>query len=206
MAFYESPRFPERISFGARGGPTLATEVVTIESGREKRNARWSYPRHEWDVAHAARTQDEFDELREHFLSVDGRANGFRFKDWSDFEATVAQGFVTGITSTTFQLVKKYISGAQSKTRRIRKPIASGFAIYNSAVLLIPTTDYTLNTTTGIVTTATSKTAANLTWSGEFDVPVRYDTDKLSAEIINRNDSGLLYRWDSIPLVEDMSA
>lgn len=206
MAFYESPRFPEQIGFGARGGPALATDVVTVESGREKRNARWSYPRHEWDVSHGVKTQADFDTLRAHFLSVDGRAHGFRFKDFSDYAATVAQGFVTGLTSTTFQLVKRYNSGAQTKTRRIRKPIAAGFALYDTAVLLTLTTDYTLDTVTGVVTTTSPRTAANLTWSGSFDVPMRYDTDKLSAEIVSRSAAGLLYRWDSIPLVEDPNA
>lgn len=206
MAFYESPRFPERIGYGARGGPALATDVVTVESGAEKRNARWSYPRHEWDVSHGVKTQADFDALRAHFLSVDGRLHGFRFKDFSDFAATVSTGFVTGLTSTTFQLVKRYISGAQSKTRRIRKPIATGFALYDTAVLLTLTTDYTLNTVTGIVTTTAPRTAANLTWAGEFDVPMRYDTDKLNGEIVSRNGGGLLYRWDAIPLVEDPNA
>ena len=206
MSFYESPRFPESISFGARGGPEFATDIVVIESGREKRNQRWSYPRHSWDVSAGVKTQADFETLRAHFMSVAGRTHGFRFKDFSDYTATVAQGFVAGITSTTFQLVKRYTSGAQTRDRRIRKPIAAGFKLYNSAVLLTLTTDYTLDATTGIVTTTAPRTAANLTWSGEFDVPMRYDTDRLEGEIVARNLAGLLYRWSSIKIVEDPSA
>lgn len=206
MSFFESPRFPERIGFGAVGGPEFATDIVTVESGREKRNARWSYPRHAWDVSHGVRTQTDFDTLRAHFLSCAGRAHGFRFKDFSDFQATVAQGFVSGLTSTTFQLVKRYTSGAQTRDRLIRKPIASGFALYNSGVLLTLTTDYTLAAATGIVTTTAPRTAGNLTWSGEFDVPMRYDTDALRGEVVSRNGAGLLYAWSSIPLVEDVNA
>ena len=206
MAFYESPRFPERISQGARGGPEFATDIVVVESGAEKRNQKWTYPRHSWDVSHAVRTQADYDILRAHFMTVQGRTHGFRFKDFSDYSATVAQGFVSGITSTTFQLVKRYTSGAQTKDRRIRKPIATGFAFYNSGVLLTLTTDYTLDSTTGIVTTTAPRTAANLTWAGEFDVPMRYDTDRLQGEIVSRNGSGLIYRWDGIPIVEDMAA
>lgn len=37
-----------------------------------------------------------------------------------------------------------------------------------------------------------------LTWSGEFDIPARFDVDQLKGEII---DSGI-YGWDSIPIVE----
>lgn len=38
-----------------------------------------------------------------------------------------------------------------------------------------------------------------LTWSGEFDVPCRFDTDQLRAEIVGH---GPILRWDSIPIVE----
>ena len=38
MAFREI-QFPTKISFGAIGGPGFSTDVVTVRSGREKRNA-----------------------------------------------------------------------------------------------------------------------------------------------------------------------
>ncbi len=42
-----------------------------------------------------------------------------------------------------------------------------------------------------------------LTWSGEFDVPVRFDTDRMSAEIITRAPGGgYIVGWSSIPLIE----
>ena len=37
-----------------------------------------------------------------------------------------------------------------------------------------------------------------LAWSGQFDVPMRFDTDQLVGQIIAPN----LYSWSSIPLVE----
>lgn len=202
MAFYETPRFPEKISYGAVGGPGFSTEVVTVESGREKRNARWTFPQHRWDVSHAVRTQAELDALRAFFLAMNGKLHGWRFKDWSDYAALITEGVCTGITSTTFQLVKRYTNGAVSKARNITKPIASGFVLKNSGVTLVLTTDYTLNTVTGIVTTVTPKTAANLTWSGEFDVPMRFDTDEFQAEIVDRSQGTLLYALSSVPIVE----
>lgn len=202
MSFFESPRFPERIGFGAVGGPEFATDIVTVESGREKRNARWSYPRHAWDVSHGVRTQADFDTLRAHFLSCAGRAHGFRFKDFSDFQASITEGKAVALTSTTFQLVKRYTSGSQTRDRLIRKPIASGFVILVSGS---PPT-YTLDATTGVVTIAAAPSASAITWSGEFDVPMRYDTDALRGEVVSRNGSGLLYNLASIPLVEDVNA
>lgn len=202
MAFFESPRFPERISLEARGGPGFATDVVTVESGREKRNARWAYPRHQWDVSHAVRTEAQYKPLHDHFMSAKGRANGFRFKDFTDYRVLITEGIAIALTSTTFQLAKKYTSGAQVQSRLIRKPIATGFAILVSGV---PPT-YTLDATTGIVTIAAAPAASAITWSGEFDVPVRYDTDQLDGQIVGRNADGLLYTWQSIPLIEDPTA
>ncbi len=40
MAFIET-RFPDDISYGAAGGPGYQTDVVTVNSGAEQRNAAW---------------------------------------------------------------------------------------------------------------------------------------------------------------------
>jgi hypothetical protein len=53
MAFFESPRFPDDISYGA-----------------------------EFDTSFVS--QDQLDVLLAFFRICKGRANGFRFKDWSD--------------------------------------------------------------------------------------------------------------------------
>lgn len=41
-----------------------------------------------------------------------------------------------------------------------------------------------------------------LTWSGEFDVPVRFDTDAMEAEIVKAAGGTTRFIWDSIPIVE----
>ena len=205
MAFYESPRFPEGISMGATGGPMWATEVIKTASGKESRIAQWSYPLHSWDVSTGIRKAADFIAVRAFFLTMLGRLHGFRFKDWADFTASHTgdeKGVCTG-SGTTFQCVKRYTSGSQTSDRKISKPILAGFELKNSGTALTYTTDYTLDTTTGVITTATSKTAANLTWAGEFDVPMRFDTDRLQSSIIARRPiDGLLHHWDAIPIVE----
>lgn len=205
MAFYEFPRFPESIARGAMGGPEFMTTVVKVAGGAEQRNGAWSYPLHKWDVSYALKTRAEFALVRAHFLTVGGRLHGFRYLDIADY--TVAhtgdeKGVVAGLTSTTFQLVKRYTSGSQTFDRKISKPIATGFELKDSGVTLTLTTDYTVNTVTGVVTTATTRTAANLTWAGAFDVPMRYDTDALRGRLESNGPGGLLHVWDAIPIVE----
>ena len=45
MTAFHEVQFPPDISYGASGGPTYATSVVTTVSGFEKRNANWSQAR-----------------------------------------------------------------------------------------------------------------------------------------------------------------
>jgi uncharacterized protein (TIGR02217 family) len=67
------------------------------------------------------------------FEARNGRLHGFRFKDWADHKSCLPsaapsptdQTIGTGDdTTTAFQLVKRYSSGAQSWTRTITKPVA----------------------------------------------------------------------------------
>ncbi|MBK8772745.1 MAG: DUF2460 domain-containing protein [Rhizobiales bacterium] len=199
MAFYESPRFPDAIAYGALGGPEFLTTVVASGSGREARNAAWAYPKHRWDVSQGINGQADFETLRAFFMTMRGRFHAWRFKDWADYTATHTTGVVTGITATTFQLTKRYTSGAQTLDRIITKPVTGTLEVKVSGVV----TAHAVDTTTGVVTIGTAPAAANVTWAGEFDVPMRFDTDRLQGRIESRNaQAGLLHLWDSIPIVE----
>lgn len=206
MAFYESPRFPERISYGVTGGPGFRTQIAESLAAFEQRNGAWVYPRHRWDVSQGLNTPDAWVTLRAFFMTMRGRLHGWRFKDWADysvaFGSSAEAGKVEGLTTTTFQLVKRYTSGGQTIDRQIRKPIASGFILRDTGTPLVLTTDYTLDAATGIVTTTAPRAAANLDWSGEFDVPCRFDTDDLRSVIVARNGQGLVTEWAGIPIVE----
>lgn len=203
MSFKETPRFPERIAFGAQGGPAFNTTVVTLTSGVETRNENWLQARQEYDVSQGVKTQAQFEQIRAFFRNMGGRRDGFRFKDWTDFQASFSTGKARGLTSTTFQLVKAYDDGVNVDLRDIRKPIAAGLVLRDGVTVLTTPTNYTLDATTGVVTTAVPHTASNLNWSGEFDVPVRFDVDKLQATVVSKNPSdGFLIAWEAIPLVE----
>jgi uncharacterized protein (TIGR02217 family) len=200
MAFYESPRFPEHIARGAMGGPTFSTTVAGTLSGREKRNIEWAYPLQEWDVSAGLRHQADFEAVRAFFLVMRGMAHGWRFKDWTDYAATAAQGVVQGLTSTTFQMVKRYSSGAQTLDRVITKPVAGTVTVYVSGS---PDGTASVNTATGVITIASAPAPGLVGWAGEFDVPMRFNTDQLQARVVGRNPAaGLLHDWGAIPIRE----
>jgi len=74
----ESPRFPERISVQASGGPGYSTDIVTVRAGFESRNINWSQSRARFDLSHAPRTEAQKDELLAFFRMARGAAYGFR--------------------------------------------------------------------------------------------------------------------------------
>jgi len=196
MAFIET-RFPTDISFGSAGGPEYSTDIVITQGGHEQRNINWSAARARYNVAYGVRSQEQLSALVTFFRARKGRADGFRFKDWTDYQAT-AELIGTGDGSTTqFQLVKTYVNGSVTDTRTITKPVSGSILIYKAGVL--QTTGYSVSTTTGIVTFSTAPTAGvAITATFDFDVPVRFDTDRLSAS----QDSYGLGSVQDIPLVE----
>ena len=61
--------------------------------------------------------------------------------------------------------------------------------------------------TTGMATSTGNayvypQASETLVWAGQFDVPCRFDTDKMVATAINKSGGSLLIDWDSIPVVE----
>ena len=197
MAFIET-RFPTDIAFGSAGGPEYSTDVVIMQSGFEQRNSNWAQARARYNVAHGVKTQAQLDALIAFFRARRGRADGFRFKDWTDFRIT-GQNIGTGNGSnTTFQLKKNYANGSITETRTITKPVAGTIAIYLNSVLQSGSS-YTADNTNGqiIFNTAPANGVA-VTADFEFDVPVRFDTDHLSASLDNYGSMS----WSNIPLVE----
>jgi uncharacterized protein (TIGR02217 family) len=197
MAFVEV-RFPADIAFGSAGGPEYNTDIVVTQGGFEQRNINWSQARARYNVAHGVKTQAQLDELIAFFRARKGRADAFRFKDWTDYQAA-AQPIGTGNgLKTQFQLVKTYSSGSVSEARTISKPVAGTIAVNLNGVVQSAST-YSVGLTNGIITfNAAPANGVVVTADFEFDVPVRFDTDRLSASI----DNYASLSWNDIPLVE----
>ena len=195
MSFFESPRFPDKIAYSAVGGPGFSTDVVVVASGYEARNQNWTSVRHSYDLAIPARAQSERNEIDAFFRMATGRAHGFRFKDYSDYTAT-AQLCET-LTSTTFQLRKAYVSGATTRYRTITKPVSGTVQVYDGGSPVSPTID----TTTGVITFGAPPGGA-VTADFEFDVPVRFESDSLRWQVINKSAGVLYYQAESLNIVE----
>jgi len=196
MTFHEV-QFPTDIAYGAQGGPQYSTAVVITASGYEQRNLLWAASRMAWNVATGLKQQAQLDVLIAFFRARKGRAYGFRFKDWSDYQAT-AQAIGTGDSTTkTFQLVKNYVSGSYGETRTINKPVVGTVVVYLAGVM--QSSGWSVDTTTGIVTFVTAPgTGVAVTADYQFDVPVRFDTDSMAATLENVTQSD----WQNLPVIE----
>ncbi|OYU37571.1 MAG: glycoside hydrolase family 24 [Pseudorhodobacter sp. PARRP1] len=205
MAFHEV-RFPDNISRGARGGPERRTQVVELASGDEERNASWLNSRRRYDVAYGIRRADDLAAVVAFFEARNGRLFGFRFKDWADYKSSLPsqaitptdQQIGTGTGSLkTFQLAKRYTSGAQTWVRNVAKPVTGTVRVALGTVEQM--SGWTLDATTGVVTFITAPGSGVIIRAGfEFDVPVRFDSDSLDVTL----DVERLGSITSIPLVE----
>jgi len=205
MAFHEV-RFPDNISRGARGGPERRTQVVELASGDEERNASWANSRRRYDVAYGIRRADDLAAVVAFFEARNGRLHGFRFKDWADYKSGLPSQAITATdqqigTGTgslqTFQLAKRYTSGAQTWVRTIAKPVAGTVRVALGMVEQL--SGWTVDTTTGVITFTTAPAGGVIVRAGfEFDVPVRFDSDTLDVTL----DFERLGSITAIPLLE----
>lgn len=197
MTPFIEQRFPEDIALGSTGGPEYSTDIVVTNSGFEQRNSNWEQARARYNVAHGVKTQTQLDALIAFFRARKGRAVGFRFKDWTDFTA-IGQLLGEGDgTTTQFQLRKTYSSGAGSDIRIITKPVSGSVTVYVNSIPQV--SGLTIDYTTGIITFAAAPLEEDIIAADfEFDVPVRFDTDRLSAQLDDYN----IRSWRDIPLVE----
>ena len=205
MAFHEV-RFPDNISRGARGGPERRTQIVELASGDEERNASWANSRRRYDVAYGIRRADDLAAVVAFFEARNGRLHGFRYRDWADYKSAPPSQAITATdqqigTGTgslqTFQLEKRYTSGAQTWVRTITKPVAGTVRVALGMVEQM--SGWTVDTTTGAVTFTTAPAGGVAVRAGfEFDVPVRFDSDSLDVTL----DFERLGSITAIPLLE----
>ena len=192
MNFHEI-RFPASLSFGSVGGPERRTDVVTLANGFEERNTPWAHSRRRYDAGVGMRSLDDVETLISFFEARQGQLYGFRWKDWSDFKSSRASGDVayddqviaTGDGATTeFQLVKTYRSGAFSYARPITKPVEGSVRIGVEQDELREGVEYSIDTERGLVTfVQPPQEMAVVTAGFEFDVPVRFDTDRIQTSV-----------------------
>lgn len=202
---FHEVRLPMAVAFGAQGGPERRTEVIPLASGGEVRNAVWAGSRRRWDLGGAITKLEDLRELIAFFEARRGRLHGFRFRDVVD-DRTSLPGETVSATDeeigqgdgeqTVFELSKQYGDSA----RRIWKPVTGSVRV---ALDGIETSDgVVIDTSRGDVRFPEAPAAGVTVTAGfVFDVPVRFDTDRLETSL----DGYGAGRAVQVPIVELLS-
>jgi uncharacterized protein (TIGR02217 family) len=209
MSFHEV-RFPTEISRGAQGGPERRTDVVVLGSGFEERNARWANSRRAYNAGYGVKSLDDLNAVIAFFEERRGRLYGFRWRDHADLKSCAPGGTPAPLDQqigvgdgamTTFQLIKTYGGAHAPWVRTIKKPVAGTVRIAVAGIEQTESVDFTVSATTGVVTFEPGHVpaaAAVITARFEFDVPVRFDTDKLEINLQGFRHGAI----PNIPIVE----
>src|SRR5262245_22066816 len=207
---FQDVLFPVAISFGATGGPERRNEIVQMTSGRERRNARFSQSRRHYDAGTGIRSLDDLYDALPFSEALRRSLQSFRFRDHFDMKS-----FRPGQTPTPFdqpigvgdgsrarfQLIKTYGSGADAYQREILKLVASSVRVAVSGSERASPAGFSIDAVTGeIVFPAGAIPAANAAVSAgyEFDVPVRFNTERLEVSLTAFKAGNI----PSIPLIE----
>lgn len=207
---FHEVRFPLSISRASQGGPERRTDVVVLGSGAEERNARWANSRRSYNAGWGVKSLDDLNAVIAFFEERRGRLYGFRWRDPLDWKscapsATPADsdqhlGVGDGALRV-FPLAKTYGQSFAPWLRTIAKPVAGSVRVAVGGVAQAEGSAYTVDTTTGLVTFALAHTpvaGAAVTAGFEFDVPVRFDTDRLDVNLQGFQHGAI----PAIPLVE----
>ncbi len=206
MSFHEV-RFPAAMSFGSAGGPERRTEIVALANGAEERATPWAHSRRRYDAGLGLQSLDDLEVMIAFFEARSGQLYGFRWKDWTDFKSckpSDTPGPFDQVIGTgdgenrVFRLGKSYRSGEEAYLRPISKPVEATVSVAVGGDVLDPE-DWSVDLASGYVSFDIAPgEGAPLTAGFEFDVPVRFDTDRIETSVANFTAGEI----PSVPVVE----
>jgi uncharacterized protein (TIGR02217 family) len=194
-AGFHEVRFPLAIGFGASGGPERRTDVVLLASGHEERNARWADSRRRYNAGTGVRSLRDLHLLLAFFEERRGRLYGFRWRDRADWKSCkpdeepgpTDQRIGTGDGQTAaFGLFRQYGGAFDPYSRPITKPVAETVRVAVDGIERMAGQHFSVHGATGLVTFLPGHVPANgaaVTAGFAFDVPVRFDTDRLDINL-----------------------
>ncbi len=206
MAFHHI-RFPLDIALNSRGGPERLTDIATLSSGHEERNQRWAHARRRYNAGYGIKSREDVLAVVSFFEERRGRFHSFLWRDGLDCSSNAGTGAPTALDqqigtgdgeTTAFQLVKRYGAGFDPYDRVISKPDATTVVVAVNGTAL-ESGAFTVSETTGIVMLASAPAAGAVVTAGYlFDVPVRFDTDRLEVDLSGFDAAEI----SDIPLIE----
>ncbi len=210
LSNFHDVRFPLAVSFGATGGPERRNEIVTLTSGREKRNARFSQSRRHYDAGTGVRSLSDLHDVLAFFEARRGSLHTFRFRDPFDMKSCRPEEAVSAADQTIgtgdgvrarFVLTKTYGEGGDAYRRLIARPLLETLRVAVGGVEKAMPVDWSFDYSAGEVLFAAGSIPVGgqeVAAGYEFDVPVRFDTERISISLTAFKAGQI----PSIPLIE----
>lgn len=173
MEFIEE-RLLDKVAYGTQSGLEYNTRIVTLRSGVERRARLWTRPLTRFTVIYNVLKPIHREDVVRAFRAAGGRFLAFRIRDPLDYTAEQEPLTTSTGVEQTVQLSKSYTFGPIVDVGPIYKPVAGTVVLYADGEEIPSTVD----TTTGLVTFITAADT-EITWSGQFDKPVRFDDDNM---------------------------
>jgi len=154
------------------------TDIVTMASGRERRNAAWAFKKMKFTASFALLKEDSQDEVLSAYYAANGQLMLFRFRDPGDWKVTnnsplLVPSDLVG-TDTPVQLTKRYSFGSAFADRNIQAVSTCTVKASGGSVV-----DGTFDSALGLFTPADVWGSDTYTWNGTFDLWVRFNSDDL---------------------------
>lgn len=173
MTNFIDHRIGARVSREFRRIVTGKTDIVPMDNGSEIRNARWKYKKLQFTANYVMLSQEAQEELVSAFYAANAMLYLFRFRDHGDYKVdrsplTVAEG-----TTNSVQLTKRYTFGPAHADRRIQAIVKA--TVYDAGDNPV---DGTVDMALGVFTPNAAWGGGQHTWSGTFEVWVRFASDE----------------------------
>ncbi len=184
--FLEERLDHQKIKMGASFAEQYAVNIVTTSGGNEYRSLIHPFPARTFDISQLLEKSETFNYILALYHRAHGQYAGFRLRCYDEFSSNGNIGTPTALdqptlvlTATTRQLVKQYgtngTAGASGYPyRKIRKPVAGTVLVAKNGTPLSGG-DFSVDTTTGIITVATAIISDTITAGFQCDWPVRFN-------------------------------
>jgi uncharacterized protein (TIGR02217 family) len=182
MAFLEQ-RISAKITEESEGGPTQPSRGMAYTAGGKlKQSYSALMPIHRYEVSHGVRTRADYQTVLDLFYIVMFTPyEGFRFKDWGDYQLTQANSRLTLISGSNYQINRVHTFGAVDFIRPIYKPVDGTIVVKRNRSSVISTATATVTATTGVAAITGHVEGDTYTCEGEFDVPVTFSANEWTA-------------------------
>lgn len=183
-------------AFGWSGGPEFKTRIVEMSNGRDRRNADWAQPRHNYILPFQNITPEGYIGIKQTHLTARGMLHAFLYRDRLDFTAVNQLLGVAEAGQSEFQLSKLSVLDGVAYQRNVYAlyqpdPDDPAQAVEVTPQITVngsPAGGWTFDRDRGLAFPPSPMTGGEIVrWSGEFSIWVRFNQDGLPFSIDNKH-------------------